>query len=103
METRVADMLNDWSAEELAQLVRPLNNVGIVSDEDDTALTSWMIERWDLACDSVLRENGYVGGELHRTGNYFPTHGAVYCLYDSVAVDLKAAQAHLRVLASRPI
>lgn len=82
-QRKVIDILKDAHPESIKRLVHKLNTDGIVSDEDDCLLSSFMIECWRPECGAYLVEKGYVGSSLNKNGKFFPLHGAVYVLFDS--------------------
>lgn len=95
------DVLHRWNGPLLASLVNALNEAGIVSDEDGLGISSVMVKRWTSGCDEILREHGYKGGPVSTYGAFFPGHGAIYCLYDSVLMDHDVAARYLVSVSER--
>jgi hypothetical protein len=93
--TNTLEILQLWDKQVIQKLVSALNTDGIISDEDRTGLSSCMVEKWSIECEVYLRKFGYLGGEIKRYGKYFDTHGAIYALYDSSALDSDDALQHL--------
>ena len=87
--------LETWPPESLATLVSVLTDRAIATDEDETELSSGMIEGWNASCDRVLARHGYQGGAISTIGKFFPEAGAIYCIYDARRIDLKGALRYL--------
>ena len=71
------------SVSELTAVANQLDSTGFITDEDDLAFGSDIIEHWKAQCDQILINAGYGGGKLASTGKYFPQCGSIYVLYDS--------------------
>ncbi len=92
MTPKTIEILISWDDDLVHALVSQLNEIGVVSDEDDGVhgLSSTMIERWNIQCDQYLKENGYTGGCLQIGGDFFPGHGAIYVIYDEERHNLRS-------------
>jgi len=87
--------LNEWDDRLVQNVVDQLNEIGIVSDEDEQGFSSTWIEYWDEHCSNYFRQFGYEGGILGHHAKFFPGHGAVYALFDENQHDLKSAEEYL--------
>lgn len=92
---KVIDILNRMESEEIQKLVGKLNSDGIVSDEDDSLLSSYMIEHWTSECDSFISQQGYTGSTLKIHGSFFQSHGAVYVLFDEELHSYESAKHYM--------
>ena len=88
--------LKQWGEQFVQNVVDQLNDIGIVSDEDEHGFSSVWIEHWDGNCTKYFRQFGYEGGPLGHHAKYFPDHGAVYVLFDEGQHDLESAEKYLR-------
>ncbi len=68
---------------ELTRVADQLNATGFVTDEDGLCLGSMLIEHWSSGCTSLIRQFGYDGGKLAVRGDFYPSVGAIYVLYDT--------------------
>ena len=92
---KVINILQGTDSEAVKNLVNKLNFDGIVSDEDGCIVSSFMIEHWSEECDLYLYRNGYTGSRLVRYGKFFPSHGAVYVLFDGDRHSLETANKYM--------
>lgn len=82
--TSTVDLLIEWSATAvLREMLRVLDDHGIVTDEDSTALTSTAIEQWTPECEDYVRGQGYEGGAVEVVAKHYHGCGSVYALYDA--------------------
>lgn len=82
MQEKVVNILRNSEPISLSNLIEKLNIDGIISDEDQMFLSSTMVENWTSDCDLFLVERGYMGSTLKIHGKFYPSHGAVYVLFD---------------------
>ena len=87
--------LKNWSDQLVHEVVDQLNDIGIVSDEDEHGFDSSWVEYWDDECTQYLRQAGYEGGPLGRHGKHFSNYGSAYALFDENEHDLKSAEKYL--------
>lgn len=73
---------------EVPELVKKLNTCGYIFDED-TFITRCMINEAFENLKKHFLENGYQGGNLRVTGNYFPGAGSVFIIYDETKITYK--------------
>lgn len=97
----VLSTLQQWDTQETQKLVLALNSKSIVSDEDETGLSSTMVENWTDSCETFLRNNGYTGGEIKQCSKYFENHGAIYALYDSADLNYEKAVKYIVSVSAR--
>ena len=102
-EVDVLEILEHWETGELLALISALNIQGIISDEDDTGLSSTMVESWKDDCEAFLRKKGYSGGKIERCSKFFDKHGAIYALYDENSYSYEEALKHLAAINERPL
>lgn len=93
---RAIDILKEWNKETTNYLVEILNTRSIVTDEDETEVSSNMIESWSTECDDFLRKHGYVGSLLATAGDYFDDYGAVYAVYDTDQTTYEEVKQYLK-------
>ena len=74
--------LTQWDPSLIKGVVDHLNNNDIVTEADGLGLSSCWIEGWCANCTSLLRQSGYLGGELDIITSKHKSHGTVYGLYD---------------------
>jgi hypothetical protein len=94
IETAV-EVLKSFDKKDIDNIVDVLNDKHMVSDEDDTALSSYIMKIWSHECYVYLKENGYRGGDLRIIGKYFPNYGASYLLYDKINLTFEEAYDYL--------
>lgn len=97
MET--INVLKNADDDFIQTIVDQLNELGIVCDEDDTGISSTMIENWCTKCDEFLITNGYNGGAISTVGNFYTGLGGIYAIYDVDTYDRESAQAFMKKLA----
>tara|TARA_B110000240_G_C13106653_1_gene286569 strand:- start:55 stop:375 length:321 start_codon:yes stop_codon:yes gene_type:complete len=85
------DILKGMDPANISKIVVQLNREGAFTDECDLEFQSTAMEEWDEKCTSYLANNGYSGGYLKLTGQYFSEVGNVYVIYDTD--DLNAGEA----------
>ena len=68
--------------ESVKRVVKRLNSEEIITDEDDTFVTSYLIEYCRDELGNLLRNEGYKGGDLANATAMFGKE-AVYALYDT--------------------
>lgn len=90
MNTRIDcnDVLKSFSENDFSVMIRHLKKDGYFFDEHEGInLGSVLMEQCHDEIERRLRLNGYNGGQLVVTAKYYPTHGAVYALFDSEKID----------------
>jgi hypothetical protein len=92
----VIEILKGWNPSNLRLLIDHLNKHGIVTDEDGTGLSSYMIKSWDNVCTSLLSQHGYTGGDILKTGAYVEENGNVYALFDEASFDYTQVIEHIK-------
>jgi len=100
--TSTLKILEGLEMADLQPLVTILDTIGFVTEEDDTALSSTMVEAWDVTCETFVRTHGYRGGQIKTIAKFFEGYGAIYGLYDANRFDYKTALAGLKDVSERP-
>ncbi|MDP3269806.1 MAG: hypothetical protein Q8M40_12290 [Legionella sp.] len=91
----ILEVLKKWDSQAIQSVISLLNSQGIVSDEDDTGLSSTMMENWSDECEQYLRSHGYIGGEIRVCGKFSNDHGAIYALYNTLIVEFEDSYKYL--------
>ena len=87
------ELNNGLHRELIEAIVIALNDRGIVSNEDNGAKCSKLMFR--ALSDDYLREKGYKGGELGKTGKHDKYHGHISALYDTQRISYEEADEYL--------
>ena len=77
------DILKRMNSSLINKVVAQLNREVAFTDECDLTFQSTAMEAWDDSCTEYLANNGYSGGDLKLTGQYFSEVGNVYVIYDT--------------------
>lgn len=88
-------ILQGWNSGSLSLVIDALNKKGVITDEESTGLSSYMIEHWNEACTEYLLIHGYAGGKIKTCAKYFPHLGAVYALYDEALLEFEEITGYL--------
>jgi len=99
----VLQILQDCNPVIIQLLASKLNSLSIVSDKDEAGLSSTIVKLWSSDGEQYLRDHGYIGGEIKICGKFFNEHGAIYALYDSLAIEFDDAYRYLESVNSREL
>jgi hypothetical protein len=82
------ECLKSFSKKDFSLMIRHLEKDGYFFDEHEGInLGSVLMEKCHDEIERRLRSHGYNGGQLFCAAKFYPTHGAVYALFDSEKID----------------
>jgi hypothetical protein len=84
----IEETLKNFPDDAFSIMLRHLEKTGYFFDEHDgICLGSVLMERHKKEIERFLRLKGYSGGALTDAAKYYPSHGAVYALFDTAKTD----------------